>query len=75
MFLVLFLILVVEKLLNLILGDAHIDSSKGINDAANPIPKFSNVFRVQFEAFPDVIDARLLVYLSVFTNDIPDILD
>ena len=71
----LFLILVFDKLLNLILGDAHIYSSEGLDDAANPIPKFSNVFWVQFEAFPNMFDTRLLVYLSVFANNLPDIVD
>lgn len=70
----LFLILVVDKLLNLILRDAHIDSSERSDDAANPVPEFSDICWIQCEAFPDMFDAWRLVYLSVFANHSPDVL-
>lgn len=75
MFLVLLLVLVVDKILYLVLSDANIDSIERLNDAANSIPELSDIFWVQFESFPNILDAGTLAYFFVLVNHSPDVLN
>jgi hypothetical protein len=71
----LLIILVLNKLLDLILNDAHVDGCEGFDNTGNSIPKLSDIFWVQSEAFPNTLDARMFAYFLILVDKFPDIGD